>query len=203
MINENSSAEAKARYARFWGALPLTAEQRATQRPQRYSQGYQGLQAYSQVTTSKFLPHPGQSDMDYTRKLERVLPHLADQIPADEMAQVVEAYNGAVERLNGTQTHTELRQHLAGRQGVGTGVMGNSTPQQRAAALGSRWGGRDIRADGDLANRALQAPGQPVITSASQINQIMAQREAERTGPPVQHADVRQLRSTGTGWMAR
>lgn len=149
--------------------------------PRIYAEStYQGLSGYTTSgPVSKFSQRAGESDQAYVNRLRPLTAHLAEQLPADELATVTGQYNEAVERLNGGQTHADLRQHLATRQGVGTGIMGNSTATERAAVVGSRFGGREIQAQGQLIPEPVSGVA-PM--SASEINAVIRQREAARQG---------------------
>src|SRR5580700_4314378 len=108
---------------------------------------YGGLASYSaKAPTSRYLPKAGESPHDYKVRLQGVgLVHLAENLPEAELAQVAEAYNQAVTALEaGPGSHTELRQRLASRTtGTDIGIMGASA-EQRAVAVGSRFGGREL-----------------------------------------------------------
>lgn len=175
-------------------------QQRA--RPPRPENTYSGLGAYAQSgPVSKFGQRAGESDQAFVNRLRPLTAHLAQSLPADELATVVEQFNSAVQRLEGGQSHQQLRTQLDSRQaGTGRGVFGTATPQARATMVG-RFGGRDVRADGHLAAKALTTPGQPAIASASDINATLAERERARMGQEPQRTDVGQLRSTGTGFV--
>jgi hypothetical protein len=145
---------------------------------------------------SKFQQEPGESDTNFTKRLERAgLVHLTENLPAAELEVVSAEYNAAFQRLQGGQTHADLRAHLDSRQsGTGIGLVGASTPLQRAQALGSRFGTRDVQGNGHLGAQVLTTPGQPSLSMLSRLPHkdlpIMPQRTADQ---------VAQLRSSGAG----
>ncbi len=174
----------------------------ANRRPSIYADtpAYLGLGSYTRSQQSKFLPKPGQSDQDYTSKLRPLLAHLAESLPADELALVTEAYKSAEERLQGGQTHAQLREQLDNRNsGTGVGVMGAASAQARGAIVGSRFGGRSPVAQGSLAVRALYTPGQGQPMTAADAYAIARQRDAERQGQQPQRQEI-PAGSSGTGW---
>ena len=169
MTDHNSSPEAQARWQAFWKApLPPTPEQLAAQRPQRYVPAGRSLESYvSTAPRSKYDPRPGESDHGYTARLRGIgLQHLAQVLDQATLERVSAAYNSAVQRLEGGTTHEQLRAQLDARaDGSGRGVMGSSTPQERATALGSRFGGREIAKNGGLADSI--APAVPRVDMAA------------------------------------
>jgi hypothetical protein len=196
VINENSSDEAKARYARFWGTLPVLPEQRAAQIAEQRRVLYDApppkqLSDYvSAPVRSKWLPRNGESDAAYTARLRGAgLVHLTEILPGAELKAVSEAHNRALERVEAGQSHDELRQQLDART-TGT-VHGATTAQQRAQVLGNRFGGREMEHNGHIL-----APAVPGSVSLSVL--------ARRPKPDNPLAVVRPAvpyGSSGEGWL--
>jgi hypothetical protein len=189
-------SEGERRGLAFWHGPVASSQSRGAQiqatRERIYSDSVapKGLGDYtSNRPQSKYVQKAGESDTGYIRRLQPLLHHLADNLSEAELGTVAESYNAAVTRLEGgTQTHAELREQLGPRQDVGTtilgangvGVLGSSTPKDRAAQLAGR--PRDARAP----------------MSMTEVRAAMNAREAQLK-QPVQ-SDVSQLRSTGTGF---
>jgi hypothetical protein len=146
LIDENASDEAKARYAGFWGQLPVLPEQRAAQlaaeRAARYdSSPPKSLADYASAPRPSKWDQGDLSDVAYTHKLRPMLHHLEDQLDAEEFGRVVSQFQAADTRIAGGQTHADLRSHLDAHSGVGRGIFGMASPTDRASSLGSRFGG--------------------------------------------------------------
>jgi hypothetical protein len=146
----------------------------------------------SQGPRSKWEQAPNQSDRDYTAKLKPYLQHLAETLPPAELERVAASYNAAITRLEGGQySHTDLRRDLESRtSATGRGIMGTSTPQDRAAALGSRWGGREIEKPVGIGDSVGPAPQAVDLAAVHNAPVAFAQ-----------HTDVSGLRSTGSGFI--
>ena len=147
MITENSSEEAKARYARFWGQLPVLPEQlaahQAAQRQARYVDGQRSLDTYASAPKpSEYEQKPGQSDVAYVSRLRPLLHHLNENLPPAELERVAGSYNAAVTRIEqgaGPQTGEQLRAALEARQtGNARGLFGSMTAQDRGAMVQAR-----------------------------------------------------------------
>jgi hypothetical protein len=160
------------------------------------SQTYQGLGGYASATPrSKFAQASGESDHAFTSRLQGIgLVHLADALDEDTLATISEQYNAAVTRLEGGETHADLRQRLASRTtGTGIGIMGGNA-EQRAQAVGSRFGGRELAGEGHLSHYAGALPGQPSLSILSRLpredNPLIARRQ-----------ETAELRSSGAGFL--
>lgn len=127
---------------------------------------------------SKYTQRPGESDHGFTARLQGIgLNHLADTLPVPELAAVAGAYNAAVERIaSGALTHDQLRRSLDARNsGTGVGIMGrDASPHQRASALGSRHGGRQIERNGGLGTSVGPAPASVDLAAAWQRQNLPA-----------------------------
>lgn len=161
--------------------------------PYAGSHAYQGLQSYQSRSVDPLAQRPGESAEAWRRRVQSVIRHL----PADE----AQARLAAIEQASAVQSHEQLRAQLDGRQGNGTGIMGNATAQERAVALGSRWGGREIAGQGELAAQALATPGQASPTySNAEAYAIARAREAEMRGQMPQRTEI-PAGSSGEGWV--
>ena len=170
MITENSSAEAKARYARFWGALPVTQEQRAAQRPRYVQNGYEGLPGYASAQPSKWEARTGESDMAFVSRVKGLLNHLSETLPPAEFERVVTACQAAEQRLEGgVPSHSDLRAHLSSREsGSGYGLFGSASGAAQAdmirrQPMRNSLSESDVPQLGGLA-AALGTPGQPSLS---------------------------------------
>lgn len=137
------------------------------------SQAYQGLESYSRERKDDPLAkRPGESDENHAR---RVAPHVkAAEAEADEKAAAEwEAHRSQVDN----------------RVGTGTGIYGNSAPQERAAALGSRGfgSGRQVEMNGGLSTSIAPAPARVFV---SQL----------QDGPAVSRSTI-PAGSSGEGWI--
>ena len=196
MINENASAEAKARYARFWGGgLPELPEQRAARlaaaRQARYdAPQYGGLTGYQSKDADKLDRQPGESTEAWRRRVLRVARHL----PEEE----VEARLAAIDQAEQPPTFEALREQLDQRtSGTGVGIMGASSPTQRAAAYHASLNRRGR--DGSALTYQPDATTRPA--SMAEINAIIAEREAARRGQQPQRVDVSSMRSSGSEFL--
>jgi hypothetical protein len=193
---DTASPEALARYQRFWGTLPPTAEQRAAARPKLYVDSQYNLQNYQSAPPKSRYAQGSESDHAYIQRLTPLLQHLTETLPQDELEAVARSYNEAVMRTERGTTHAQLREHLDART-AGGGAMAAS-PQERAAALGSRFGGREIAGQGHVTPGSLSAR-QPA--SAAQVNTAIREREAQRNAQP--QATQVPTGSSGDGWLTR
>ena len=121
-----------------------------------------------------FAKRPGESQIAYERRIGPFLHHREDA------------------QADAEQAHAEFRQQQEARaSGTGYGLAGDLTPQQRAAALGSRGfgSGREIERNGGLDFTA--SPGQVSIARvyASQL------QDRPAVSPLAAH-----VRSSGEGW---
>ena len=162
------------------------------------------LDHYSgQAQTSKHLLRPGESAWAFKARTERTgLRHLSENLPAAELEAVAAAYNGAVEHLEGGTVDQQVRETPVGRWGevrgslglanvTGRGIMGTSSPQERATALGGRFGGREIERNGGLANSIGPAPARVDMAAAWERQRLPGY--AQRTEIPAG--------SSGTGFL--
>jgi hypothetical protein len=152
---------------------------------------------------SKHLPRPGESAWAFKARTERTgLRHLSENLPPAELEAVAAAYNGAVEHLEGgtvdqqvTQTPVarwnEVRGSLGLANVVDRGIFGTSSPQERAMALGGRFGGREIERNGGLANSIGPAPARVDMAAAWERQRLP--EYAQRTEIPAG--------SSGTGFL--
>jgi hypothetical protein len=149
------------------------------QRPSIYVDNqYAGLGAYTTTRKSPWQQGgktPGESDQAYVNRLKGHVQHLAETLPAAELEVVAAEYNAAVQRLEGGQTHTQLREQLDSRtSGTGVGIMGAASLTERAAALGNRgFGGeQQLQPLGHLA--ADTTVGVQPRATAADVNGILA-----------------------------
>jgi hypothetical protein len=176
--------------------------QRAAQRPSIYVPAQQPTleERANAPRPSKWDQKLGQSDQDYVSKLKPMLQHLAETLQPDELERVAASYNSAVERLEGgVGTHDQLRAHLTAKaDGSGRGIMGSSTPHERAAIVG-RFGGRVIDGQGHVTTEALAA-----MTPLSSVEaySLARQRQAEAAGQIPQRTEA-PTGSSGEGWHVR
>jgi HAMP domain-containing protein len=167
------------------------------QRPSIYVDSDYSLENYSRTPPrSRYEQAPGESDHGYIQRLAPLLQHLAETLPADELEAVAKSFNAAVQRVEGGTSHAQLREQLDARK-AGGGVMA-ATPQERAAALGSRFGGREIAGQGHVTPGSLSAR-QPA--SAAQVNVLIQQREEAQRAQP--RATQIPTGSSGEGWLTR
>lgn len=136
--------------------------QRAAPRPNLYAQSpvYEGLESYSRERPDPLAKRPGESDEGWERRTA-VARRLAAQ-EADEAAQ---------------QEWAEHRAQVDNRVGSGTGLYGNTSATERGAALGSRFGGRTVEANGHVHVEPISA-ARPL--TAVEAAAIARQREAEQ-----------------------
>jgi hypothetical protein len=181
-------------------SLPLTSEQRAAARPQVFEPvQYSGLEGYMHARPSKFEQTPTESDFGFLKRVgsDATMHHMSEMFPADEFARVQAAVDAAKARLDGTApSHDQVRAQIEGRStGSGVGIMGSSTPQDRAALVG-RFGGRVIDGQGHVTTEALAA-----MTPLSSVEAfaIARQREAEQRGLIPQRTQA-PTGSSGDGW---
>ena len=174
---------------------PLARAQREWMRQSSISQMYQEPQAprarpqlYTEST------YQGLADARYQNRAE----------PIDNRSASAKAYtaaNSPWERAARAaaeevaeadwQAHREA---IAG-SGHDAGIFGNSTPVERATALGSRGfgSGRQVEHQGHLTSQAQATPGQPSLSMLSRL--------PRQDGPVTpQRENVTQLSSSGTGW---
>lgn len=130
------------------------------------------------------------SDAGYTQKLRPLLRHLAEILPPEEFESIVQQFQAAEARVNGGQTHADLRASLDARTS-GTGVDGMGTPQERASALGSRFGGRELEHSGHVL-----PPSVPGSVSLS-----MLARVPKKDGPAMPVRPAIPYGSSGEGWL--
>jgi hypothetical protein len=221
MINANSSPEAIRRSQNFWHGQVATSETRAATIAETRARIYADSPApktYTSTVRSKHLPRPGESDHQFilrTRQsgLENLTQHLA-ATPA-VLEAVAAAYNAALERtgqvdaadirrMSGDEYAAQRAQLGAShsRDHVGGGITGFDTPQARADALGGRFGGRQIQADGALANSVASVGAAPQLSSMS-AHMIAREREAQARGQLPQRQDTSTLQSSGEGVFIR
>jgi hypothetical protein len=118
---------------------------------------------------------------------------LTNSLEASELERVAAQYNAAVQRIEvGEYTHSDLRRDLDQRNsGTNYGLYGASTPQERAATLGSRVGGREIERNGGLYGDSVgPAPARADMRAAWEAKNMPAfVRQQAPTG------------SSGDGWV--
>jgi len=182
MINDNSSPEARARYARLWHGLPPTQEQRAAQRAKRYSDApSKSLSDYASAQQRS--PHeqrPNESDPAYVARLQPLLKHLA-----------AASFNAAVERLEGGQTYDQLREHLDRRA---SGITGQ--PTRTLDTISASYG---LVNTGGEPPSAAASPGVPM--SSVEAMAIVRQREQAMRGQEPQRVDLSAIRSSGSDFL--
>jgi hypothetical protein len=163
------------------------------------SRAYQGLESYASAPMSSKYDQGNLSDVAYTQKLKPLLQHILEELQDEPelLQRIADQYNAALQRVEGGQTHEQLGEHLDSRTtGTGVGLGGVTTPRQRAQALGSRWGGRDVQANGHLVSHVPSTPGQPSLSMLSRLPKQEPVRIPQRT-------DISSMRSSGEGWTAR
>lgn len=156
-------------------------------RPQIYADSsYGGLGQYAGKQANPLDQNPGESFEAYERRLRSVGRHLPDG--------ELEARLEAAGKTSGEWSWESHRSQVDNRTGADTGIMGNLSPQERGAVVGSRFGGRKIEANGHLASRAESTAPAPM--SHVEIHARLRQDEAAR------QARTAELRgSSGEGWL--
>lgn len=116
---------------------------------------------------SQYEQRASETDHGYLARLQPLLRHLAEMLAEDELGRVAECYNAAVRRTEGA-SHADWQAQRAARQaGERVDVLG--TPAERASALGSRWGTRNLEGNGHLASQVLTTAGQPPLSMLSRL----------------------------------
>lgn len=160
-------------------------------RPTVYTEStYGGLGQYSGRQADPLARMHGESFEAYERRLRSVGRHLPD----GEIEARLEAVTSAASEQQWTwEAH---RAQVDNRTGTGTGIMGNLTPQERGAVVGSRFGGREVQAQGYLASRVESTGAAP--RSNVEVHAMLREEEAARQA--AWHTRTASLRSSGTGW---
>lgn len=148
------------------------------------------LEQYQNKKADPLEQKPGESFTAYSRRLGA----LARALPDGEVERRLEAATKLASEES--WSWEAQRADFDGRVGS-SGVMGNSDPRSRAAALGHRgFGERVLAGQGHLAVEPISA-GHPA--SMVEIRAVMQQREQERLGQQPQRP-VAPTGSSGEGW---
>lgn len=179
MTDRTSSPEAQARWQAFWKApLPPTPEQLAAARPQRYVPAGRSLDSYASKQSDPLGRRPGESTESWRRRVLAVVRHLPEDEAAARLAAIDQADQQERPR-SGEELHAQLQ---ARQSGVNVGVMGRV--EDRASALGSRFGGREIVKNGGLAESIGPAPARVDMAAAWERQRlpVYAQRQEIPSG---------------------